>query len=68
MSEQENRERLLRAIRTLQLLQRTNAPNSVLAKAVSKALSPLLAVQAAMPLVAPKGRPPAQPYPIDTHE
>lgn len=42
MSEKENTERLLRAIRTLQLLQRTNSPRSSLAKSAGKALVPLL--------------------------
>jgi hypothetical protein len=37
-----HRERLLRAIRCLQLIQRTNSPSSSLAKAVGKALVPLL--------------------------
>lgn len=44
-----NRDRLMRAIRCLQLLQRTNAPNSSLAKAAAKALTPLLKESAAMP-------------------
>lgn len=46
---QTNRDRLLRAIRGLQLLQRTNAPNSSMAKSVGKALVPLLAEMAALP-------------------
>lgn len=39
---QQNRDRLLRAIRGLQLIQRTNAPKSGISKAASKALVPLL--------------------------
>lgn len=39
---QQNRDRLLRAIRCLQLLQRTNAPKSSISKAAAKALIPLL--------------------------
>lgn len=46
---QTNRDRLLRAIRGLQLLQRTNAPNSSMAKSVGKALTPLLAERANLP-------------------
>jgi hypothetical protein len=42
MDAKTNHDRLLRAIRTLQLLQRTNDPQSSVAKAVTKALSPLL--------------------------
>lgn len=38
----ENRDRLLRAIRALQLLQRTNPPASSISKAAGKALVPLL--------------------------
>lgn len=48
-----NRDRLMRAIRGLQLLQRTNAPNSSIAKAAIKALAPLLKESAAMPPDAP---------------
>lgn len=39
---QQNRDRLLRAIRGLQLIQRTNAPKSGISKAATKALVPLL--------------------------
>lgn len=39
---QTNRDRLLRAVRTLQHLQRTNAPKSTISKAATKALIPLL--------------------------
>jgi hypothetical protein len=45
----QNKDRLLRAIRGLQLIQRTNAPNSSMAKAVTKALAPLLKQMADMP-------------------
>jgi hypothetical protein len=48
-----NRERLLRGIRCLQLIQRSNPPNSSIAKAVSKALAPLLKEMAATPPDAP---------------
>jgi len=48
-----NKDRLLRAIRALQLLQRTNAPNSSIAKAAAKALVPLLAEVATMKDAAP---------------
>ncbi len=41
-----NKDRLTRAIRCLQHLQRTNAPDSSMAKAVTKALVPLLAESA----------------------
>jgi len=44
-----NQDRLLRAIRSLQLLQRTNAPTSGIAKAAAKALVPLLAEMAKQP-------------------
>lgn len=44
-----NKDRLLRAIRCLQLLQRTNAPNSAMAKAVTLALKPLLKEMASLP-------------------
>lgn len=44
-----NKDRLLRGIRCLQLLQRTNVPNSPLAKAVAKALVPLLEVMPTLP-------------------
>jgi hypothetical protein len=42
VTEQKNAERLLRAIRCLQLIQRTNAPKSSISKAAAKALVPLL--------------------------
>lgn len=45
----QNRDRLLRAIRGLQLLQRTNAPNSSMAKSATKALAPLLKEMASLP-------------------
>lgn len=48
-----NKERLLRAIRCLQLLQRTNAPASSIAKAAGKALVPLLKEMADLPADAP---------------
>jgi hypothetical protein len=44
-----NKDRLLRAIRCLQHLQRTNAPNSSMAKAAAKALAPLLKEMATLP-------------------
>lgn len=37
-----NEDRLLRAVRALQQIQRDNAPNTSLAKATDKALKPLL--------------------------
>lgn len=49
MEAKTNKERLLRAIRCLQLLQRTNAPTSSMAKAVTKGLAPLLKEMAALP-------------------
>lgn len=49
MSAEQNRDRLLRAIRCLQLIQRTNAPASSIAKAAGKALVPLLKEQAELP-------------------
>jgi len=49
VTDQQNNDRLLRAIRCLQLLQRTNPPTSSLAKAVSKALAPLLKEMANLP-------------------
>lgn len=45
-----NHDRLLRAIRCLQHLQRTNAPNSSMAKAAAKALVPLLKEMASTPV------------------
>jgi hypothetical protein len=47
-----NKDRLLRAIRCLQLIQRTNAPNSSIAKAAGKALVPLLDEMAKLPVEA----------------
>lgn len=49
MDQKINKDRLLRAIRGLQLLQRTNAPNSSIAKSASKALAPLLKEMATLP-------------------
>lgn len=49
MDAKTNKDRLLRGIRCLQLIQRTNAPNSTLAKAVTKALAPLLEEMANQP-------------------
>jgi hypothetical protein len=49
MDQKTNKERLLRAIRCLQLLQRTNAPDSSIAKAASRGLSPLLKEMATLP-------------------
>jgi hypothetical protein len=63
MSEQ-NQERLLRAIRCLQLIQRTNAPKSTIFKAAGKALAPLMDEQSTMPPLPPrtkKPKPQAQP-------
>ncbi len=48
-----NPERLLRVIRGLQLLQRTNPPDSSIAKAAAKSLAPLLKEMAARPADAP---------------
>jgi hypothetical protein len=48
-----NKDRLLRAIRCLQLLQRTNAPTSSMAKSAAKALVPLLKEMASLPADAP---------------
>jgi hypothetical protein len=48
-----NKDRLLRGIRCLQLVQRTNAPTSSIAKAATKALAPLLKEMADMPADAP---------------
>lgn len=44
-----NKDRLNRAIRCLQLLQRTNAPASSIAKSAGRALVPLLKEMAALP-------------------
>lgn len=54
----QNRDRLLRAVRGLQVIQRTNAPNSSIAKAVTKALAPLLKQMADMPPEVPGSVPP----------
>lgn len=53
-----NRERLLRAIRCLQLIQRTNAPKTTIFKAAGKALVPLMAEQATLPPAPPKAAKP----------
>ena len=53
-----NHERLLRAIRCLQLIQRTNAPKSTIFKAAARALAPLMVEQATMPPL--PGRPKRQ--------
>ena len=42
-----NTDRLMRAIRALQHIQRTNAPNTSLCRAATKALAPLLKEHAA---------------------
>lgn len=42
MDAKTNKDRLLRGIRCLQLIQRTNDPKSTMAKACTKALAPLL--------------------------
>lgn len=49
MDAKTNHDRLLRAIRCLQLLQRTNDPKSSIAKAAAKALAPLLKEMASLP-------------------
>lgn len=49
-TKQTNKDRLLRVIRGLQLIQRTNPPNSSIAKAAGKALVPLLAEMANLPV------------------
>ena len=46
---QTNKDRLLRAIRALQQIQRENAPTSSIAKAVTNSLKPLLKEMASMP-------------------
>jgi hypothetical protein len=56
---QTNRDRLLRAVRTLQHLQRTNAPKSTISKAAGKALIPLLEEMENHPLDAPQPITPA---------
>lgn len=64
MDQKTNNDRLLRAIRGLQLLQRTNAPASSIAKAATKALAPLLkemALAAALELGRLPAPPPADP-------
>jgi hypothetical protein len=52
MEAKTNKDRLLRAIRCLQLLQRTNAPASTMAKSAEKALVPLLKELASLPVEA----------------
>jgi hypothetical protein len=49
VTDQQNNQRLLRAIRCLQLIQRTNAPTSSMAKSAAKALVPLLKEMASLP-------------------
>jgi hypothetical protein len=53
VTEEQNTDRLLRAIRCLQLIQRTNAPTSSIAKAAIKSLAPLLAERAKQQAEAP---------------
>lgn len=55
-----NHERLLRAIRCLQLIQRTNAPKSSIFKAAGKALGPLMQEQSTLPPLPDKPRRAAQ--------
>jgi len=55
-----NHERLLRAIRCLQLIQRTNAPKSSIFKAAGKALAPLMQEQSTMPPLPPRVKSPIQ--------
>lgn len=57
MEAKTNKDRLLRAIRCLQLIQRTNPPNSTLAKASAKALAPLLKEMATLPADIPAAQP-----------
>ena len=49
MDPKTNHDRLLRVIRGLQLLQRTNDPKSSIAKSAGKALLPLLKEMATQP-------------------
>lgn len=49
MDQKTNKERLLRGIRCMQLLQRTNPPKSSIARAATRALAPLLIELAGMP-------------------
>jgi hypothetical protein len=49
----DNKDRLLRAIRALQLLQRTNPPSSSISKAAAKGLVPLLKEMSSLPSDAP---------------
>lgn len=49
MDPKTNKDRLLRAIRALQQIQRTNPPKSSLFKAAAKALIPLLDEAAVLP-------------------
>lgn len=58
---QQNRDRLLRAIRGLQLIQRTNAPKSSISKCAGKALGPLLEEMENHPAESP----PAAPAPTE---
>jgi hypothetical protein len=60
----QNKDRLLRAIRGLQLIQRTNHPKSSIARVVAKALEPLLKEYAEMtpgaaPIIPPGSDTPA---------
>lgn len=50
MDPKTNKERLLRGIRCMQLIQRTNPPNSGIVKAATKALAPLLDELAKFPV------------------
>ena len=54
-----NKDRLLRAIRCLQLLQRMNPPKSSIAKAAVKSLAPLLEELEKLPADAPPAIPEA---------
>ena len=45
----QNKDRLLRAIRGLQLIQRTNHPKSSIARVVGKVLPPLIKEHSEMP-------------------
>jgi hypothetical protein len=51
-----NNERLQRAIRCLQLIQRTNPPKSPITKAAAKALVPLMDEAANRPLPTSRGK------------
>jgi hypothetical protein len=52
-----NNERLQRAIKCLQLIQRTNAPKASITKAATKALIPLMAEAADRPLPPSRAKP-----------